>query len=85
MWLEEFGETLTKEPGLTKLAEYKIDAGEHTPIVQQTYNTTLTLISSVDKENDWLLAKGYIRESQSNWDSPIVTVCKPNGTARLQV
>ena len=62
---------MTKEPGLTKLAEFSIDMGEHRPIPQRPYNTPLGLRESVDKELDWLLSKGYIRESESQWASPM--------------
>ena len=43
----------------------------------------MTLKFSVDKEIDWLLAKGYIRESQSNWALPMVIVPQPDGTAQI--
>ena len=82
-WLKEYKDTMTKEPGLTKLAEFSIDTGEHRPIAQRPYNTPLGLRESVDKELDWLLSKGYIRESESQWASPMVTVKKPDGTARI--
>ena len=59
--------------------------GEHTPIAQRPYNTPLGLRESVDKELDWPLLKGYTRESESQWVSPMVTVKKPNGTARICV
>ena len=44
-----------------------------------------SLIESVNKELDWLKSKGYIRPSESPWTSPMVTVHKPDGTARLCV
>ena len=44
---------------------------------------TLALRDSVDKEHDWLLAQGYIRQSGSPWASPMVTVKKPDGRARI--
>ena len=82
-WVDEFSDTLTKEPGLTKLAEFRIETGDHQPIAQCPYNTPLTLKASVDREIDWLLSKGYIRQSHSNWASPMVTVRKPDGTAHI--
>ena len=82
-WVEEYSNTLTKELGLTPLAEFTIDMGKHDPIAQCPYNTPLSLRDSVDSEIDWLLSKGYIRESESNWASPMVTVRKPDGPARI--
>ena len=55
-WLKEFESTMTKEPGLTSLAEFAIDPGDSRPIAQRPYNTPLSLRESVDRELDWLLA-----------------------------
>ena len=84
-WLSEFDSTMTRELGLTKSVEFGIDTGDHVPIAQRLYNTPLSLRESVDKEIDWLLSKGYIRESESHWASPMVTVRKPDGSARICV
>ena len=82
-WESEFADTLTKEPGLTDFVQFKIETGLHPPICQGPYNTPHALLGSVDKELAWLKERGYIRESNSNWASPMVTVRKPDGTARL--
>ena len=84
-WLEEFDSTMTKEPGLTNIVDFSIDTGDSRPIAQRPYNTPLSLQDSVDQEIDWLLKQGYIRESDSQWASPMVTVKKPDGTARICV
>ena len=67
------------------MVEFCIDTGDNKPISQRPYNTPLSLRDSVDKEIDWLLTQGYIRESESQWASPMVTIKKPDGSARLCV
>ena len=84
-WEEDFKDTLTKEPGLTHLAEFGIDTGDHPPIFQRAYSTPTSLVESIGKEIQWLLDKECIRPSKSPWASPMVTVRKPDGTARLCV
>ena len=65
------------------MVEFSMETGTHDPIAQRPYNTPLSLRESVDKEIDWLLEKGYIRASESHWASPMVTVKKPDGFARI--
>ena len=84
-WLKEFEDITTKEPGLTNLAEFAIDTGTSKPIAQTQYTTPIALRESVDRELDWLLAQRYIHTSDSPWASPLVTVRKPDGTARICV
>ena len=76
---------LTKDPGLTKLVTFDIDMGEADPIYQRPYSTPVALKQSVDTEITWLLEKGYIVPSSSLWASPMVTVRKADGPARLCV
>jgi len=83
--LTKHKEVLTDQPGLTKLVKFSIDAGSADPIFQRAYSTQAPLRESVDKEIDWLLAQVYIRTSTSPWSSPMVTVKKPDGSARLCV
>jgi len=45
----------------------------------------LSLRESVEKELDWLLEKCYIRKSNRQWASPMMTVKKPDGSARICV
>ena len=83
--LGKYGDVLTSEPGLTSITKFGIDTGDSEPIHQRVYNTPAALKESVDTEIDWLLSQEYIRPSSSPWASPMVTVCKPDGSARLCV
>ena len=76
---------MTKEPGLTHLTKFAIDTGTNEPIFQRLYNTPAALKSSMDMEIGWLMKKEYIRPCTSPWASPMVSVKKPDGTARLCV
>ena len=80
-----YSEVLTKEPGLTSHATFDIDTGDAEPIHQRPYSTPVALKESVDQELSWLLQKGYIVPSSSPWASPMVTVRKADGSARLCV
>ena len=83
--LSKYGSVLTKEPGLTELVQFDIDTGDAEPIHQRPYSTPVALKASVDNEISWLLEKGYIIPSSSPWASPMVTVRKADGSARLCV
>ena len=83
--LAKHDKVLTKEPGLTQLVTFDIDTREASPVYQRPYNTPASLRHSVDLEIDCLLEKGYIQPSSSPWASPMVTVRKADGSARLCV
>ena len=81
--LDRFKSVLDKEPGLTTLVKFQIDTGKELPIYQRPYGIPVTLREKVDSEIDWLLERGFIRPSSSPWASPMVTVKKADGSARL--
>ena len=82
-WLKDFGDVVCTEPGLTNWVELVINTGDASPVAQHPYNTPVAHREAVSKEIDWLLEKGYVRQSQSEWGSPIVTVRKPDGSICL--
>ena len=81
--LSNFTDVMTSELRLTNLVDFAIDTGDSQPIFQRPYNSPAAFKKDIDKEIDWLLEKGYVRPSTSPWSSPMVTVRKPDGTARL--
>ena len=56
-WEKDFADIITKEPGLTTLAQFKFETGQHPPICQGPYNTPHALRESVNKELEWLRQK----------------------------
>ena len=82
-WVDEFSGVICQKPGLTDRVELAIDTVVAAPVSQRPYHTPVTLRDAVSKEVDWLIESGYIRPSDSDWASPIVTVKKPNGSLRL--
>ena len=66
--------------GLTHLAEFSMNTGDHPPIFQKCLQ-----YSNIPYRQCRLraLSKNYIRPSKNPWASPMVTVCKLDGSARL--
>ena len=84
-WEAEYSDILTKEPGITHLAEFTMNTGNHPPIFQRTYSIPTSLVESVDRELQWLCSKNNIKPSKSPWALPMVTVHKQDSSARLCV
>ena len=82
-WENDYKDVLTEEPGLTNLTKFSIDTSDSRPIQQHPYSVPVSLRKAVDEELDSLIDKGYIRQSESKWGSPMVVVKKPNGKVRL--
>ena len=82
-WENDYKDVLTEEPGLTNLTKFSIDTSDSRPIQQHPYSIPVSLRKAVDEKLDWLIDKGYIRQSESKWGSPMFVVKKPNGKVRL--
>ena len=82
-WLKDFGNVVCTEPGLTNWVELDINTGDASPVAQHPYNTPVALREAVSNVIDWLLEKGYVGQSQSEWGSPIVVARKPDGSICL--
>ena len=82
-WVDEFSDVICQKPGLTDRVELAIDTGVAAPVSQRPYQTPVTLRDAVSKEVDCLIESGYIRPSDSDRASLIVTAKKPDGSLRL--
>ena len=60
---KEYDDILMKVPGSTETVKFGIDTGDTQLIAQRPYKTPETLRKGVEEKIQWLLKKGYIRES----------------------
>ena len=63
----DIGETLTEEPGETNFVEFCLNTGDSLPLAQRPCMTEVGLRQAVEEEIHWLVRKGYIRKSKSEW------------------
>ena len=68
----EYADVFSDKPGRTTESEFIIDTGDAKPIMSRPYRLRHTMKSEVEKEVHILLDQGIIRESTSEWCSPIV-------------
>ena len=72
-----------KDLGRTFIVKYQIDTGEEKPIKMRAYRVGPKEREIIKEEIKKMLEKGVIRESQSDWASPVVLVKKKNGDIRF--
>ncbi|CAH2093270.1 unnamed protein product [Euphydryas editha] len=73
----------TKDLGCTNLLQMKIKLTTQQPIYRQPYRLSHTEQQIVNSKVHELLDAGIIRESESNYASPVILVKKKNGDSRL--
>ena len=67
------------------MAEHEIHTGDAAPIKQCPSQTPISFRGEEEKEIQFMLEKGVIRESSSPWSSPVVLVRKKSGSTRFCV
>ena len=69
--------------GGAKLPEFKIRLKDDTPIYQRPRHFPPPVMSEIEKQCEELEQMGVIESSESEWNSPIVPVRKPDGSLRM--
>lgn len=75
----------TKDLGRTNLTEMKIELTSSTPVFHKPYRLAKTELDIVRAKVKDLVDAGIVKESQSNYASPVILVKKKNGDSRLCV
>ena len=83
--LKDYGDVLSKTPGLSTRVKMGIDTGDHPPVGTYPYPVPDKARPMVEKEIEKLKSLGIIEPSTSAWTSPIVPIKKPDGSIRLCV
>lgn len=73
------------ELGKTNLAEMEINLTDNRPVVYNPYRVSQSEREYLNKIIEDLLSNGIIRESTSDYSSPVILVSKKNGDKRLCV
>jgi hypothetical protein len=73
------------KPGTAKVISHSIDTGEAVPVRQRPYRTADIENSPLEKAVKEMLENGIIRESSSDWASPVIMVKKKDGSMRFCV
>lgn len=81
--IEKFKKLGNKKIGKTSIIEHEIDTGDAKAIKQRHYSLSPYMQQIMNKEIDEMLDLGVIRESKSEWASPVLFVKKQNEELRF--
>ena len=73
------------EKGSVKVVEHTIDTGDSKPIKEAVCWVHFALQEKISEMAKEMLKSGIISESSSPWASPVVIVCKKDGSLRFCV
>eukprot|EP00731_Ephydatia_muelleri_P007213 Em0003g1461a len=83
--LKEVSGVMSNIPGVTRMAEHRIETGNARPVKLPPYRIPQAYRETIQLEVKEMLEAGIIEPSTSDWCAPIVPVKKKDGTLRLCV
>eukprot|EP00731_Ephydatia_muelleri_P021177 Em0013g904a len=83
--LKEVPGVMSNIPGVTRMAEHRIETGNARPVKLPPYRIPQAYRETIQLEVKEMLEAGIIEPSTSDWCAPIVPVKKKDGTLRLCV
>ena len=81
--ITQYREVFPNVPSKTNLIEHDVDVRDSAPIKQHPYRVSPMKKELLDKEVQYMLKNGIIKESQSNWCSPCTMAPKHDGGFRF--
>ncbi|CAB4032356.1 Hypothetical predicted protein [Paramuricea clavata] len=83
--IDRYEHIFTDVPGNSNLTEHQIEVTSEEPIRSKQYAVPCNVRESLKEDIQAMLQMGVIRESKSTYASPVVVVCKKDGTNRVCV